>query len=144
MGGLVTVSCNPFFFSSSGRHTRCALETGGQTCALPIEYGVVDFVPKPFTEARLSQAFERRLAKRDEGEATRYLVVRHAGNLERIRIEDVRVIHGANDYSELELAGGSRRLHEKSLAKLAQVLAGRSCESHVPPLLIRHKCNSLP
>src|SRR3546814_13063742 len=58
------------------------------------EYGVVDFVPKPFTEARLSQAFERRLAKRDEGEAIRYLVVRHAGKLERIRIDDIRVIHG--------------------------------------------------
>src|SRR3546814_4174083 len=79
------------------------------------EYGVVDFVPKPFTEARLSQAFERRLAKRDEGEAIRYLVVRHAGKLERIRIDEIRVIHGANDYSRLYLAGGSRRLHEKSL-----------------------------
>src|SRR3546814_5158772 len=25
-----------FFFSSRRRHTRCALVTGGQTCALPI------------------------------------------------------------------------------------------------------------
>src|SRR3546814_5758847 len=31
----------PFFFSSRGRHTRCALVTGVQTCALPIcEYAV--------------------------------------------------------------------------------------------------------
>src|SRR3546814_9103401 len=91
-------------------NTVCSLEA--------FEYGVVDFVPKPFTEARLSQAFERRLAKRDEGEATRYLVVRHAGKLERIRIEDVRVIHGANDYSELELAGGSRRLQDRKSTRL--------------------------
>src|SRR3546814_6096859 len=27
-----------FFFSSRGRHTSCALVTGGQTCALPILY----------------------------------------------------------------------------------------------------------
>src|SRR3546814_12306702 len=27
-----------FFFSSRRRHTRCALVTGGQTCALPISF----------------------------------------------------------------------------------------------------------
>src|SRR3546814_3046975 len=31
-------SCHFFFFSSRRRHTRCALVTGVQTCALPI-YG---------------------------------------------------------------------------------------------------------
>src|SRR3546814_8038956 len=31
-----------FFFSSRRRHTRCALVTGVQTCALPILVGVVD------------------------------------------------------------------------------------------------------
>src|SRR3546814_9762968 len=30
------VSCVQFFFSSRRRHTRCALVTGVQTCALPI------------------------------------------------------------------------------------------------------------
>src|SRR3546814_5025982 len=29
-------SCDAFFFSSRRRHTRCALVTGVQTCALPI------------------------------------------------------------------------------------------------------------
>src|SRR3546814_2603448 len=32
----VVVFC--FFFSSRRRHTRCALVTGVQTCALPISY----------------------------------------------------------------------------------------------------------
>src|SRR3546814_3142955 len=35
---LVCVLC--FFFSSRRRHTRCALVTGVQTCALPISYDV--------------------------------------------------------------------------------------------------------
>src|SRR3546814_6251527 len=35
---LLVVCC--FFFSSRRRHTRCALVTGVQTCALPI-YGMV-------------------------------------------------------------------------------------------------------
>src|SRR3546814_8000227 len=37
MGLLIfTVLCLVFFFSSRRRHTRCALVTGVQTCALPI------------------------------------------------------------------------------------------------------------
>src|SRR3546814_10758857 len=32
------VMCVCFFFSSRRRHTRCALVTGVQTCALPISY----------------------------------------------------------------------------------------------------------
>src|SRR3546814_3926516 len=42
-----------FFFSSRRRHTRCALVTGVQTCALPIctygvSFGREYFIPKPF------------------------------------------------------------------------------------------------
>src|SRR3546814_10005165 len=33
---FIMVSCDCFFFSSRRRHTRCALVTGVQTCALPI------------------------------------------------------------------------------------------------------------
>src|SRR3546814_11366799 len=33
---MVTLSLVVFFFSSRRRHTRCALVTGVQTCALPI------------------------------------------------------------------------------------------------------------
>src|SRR3546814_5839511 len=36
MCGLVVCYCLLFFFSSRRRHTRCALVTGVQTCALPI------------------------------------------------------------------------------------------------------------
>src|SRR3546814_13482782 len=34
-----------FFFSSRRRHTRCALVTGVQTCALPISYSGSQFPP---------------------------------------------------------------------------------------------------
>src|SRR3546814_1921380 len=45
--------CAVFFFSSRRRHTRCALVTGVQTCALPISPpggggGQIDFAPKLF------------------------------------------------------------------------------------------------
>src|SRR3546814_8128681 len=37
--------CIGFFFSSRRRHTRCALVTGVQTCALPIYYKEVQLDP---------------------------------------------------------------------------------------------------
>src|SRR3546814_3711877 len=68
-----------FFFSSRRRHTRCALVTGVQTCALPI-YGRVREVNRimpcgmfgwirtfstlaPFMEKRFRRSEERRVGK---------------------------------------------------------------------------------
>src|SRR3546814_4149346 len=68
-----------FFFSSRRRHTRCALVTGVQTCALPISLplvvitmrngvevavgamraGASDFVQKPIAPDRLLEALDR-------------------------------------------------------------------------------------
>src|SRR3546814_1954127 len=40
-----------FFFSSRRRHTRCALVTGVQTCALPISALIVGAIaPNPFAK----------------------------------------------------------------------------------------------
>src|SRR3546814_12785575 len=39
-----------FFFSSRRRHTRCALVTGVQTCALPISAGLPRYTPpRPYS-----------------------------------------------------------------------------------------------
>src|SRR3546814_6938150 len=61
-----------FFFSSSRRHTRCALVTGVQTCALPIcedgpVQGVLDFLGIPYTHSGLlasAVAMDKEMAKR--------------------------------------------------------------------------------
>src|SRR3546814_14647483 len=41
-----------FFFSSRRRHTRCALVTGVQTCALPFWRDSVGFLPRPHRSYR--------------------------------------------------------------------------------------------
>src|SRR3546814_6512447 len=41
---LLCCVCCCFFFSSRRRHTRCALVTGVQTCALPIYRQVADLI----------------------------------------------------------------------------------------------------
>src|SRR3546814_326971 len=60
------------FFSSRRRHTRCALVTGVQTCALPIsghERGVFDRIPEPPpapAELIIGPVAARRDAEREE------------------------------------------------------------------------------
>src|SRR3546814_5504156 len=44
-------SCYCFFFSSRRRHTRCALVTGVQTCALPISSDADDLLVRRQQEA---------------------------------------------------------------------------------------------
>src|SRR3546814_1683259 len=42
-----------FFFSSRRRHTRCALVTGVQTCALPISYLFMQWLPTILLAAQI-------------------------------------------------------------------------------------------
>src|SRR3546814_15594798 len=41
-----------FFFSSRRRHTRCALVTGVQTCALPVAMGLMQLMPATWADMR--------------------------------------------------------------------------------------------
>src|SRR3546814_2774502 len=53
-----------FFFSSRRRHTRCALVTGVQTCALPISSlsGAVERDRREAAEVQLAREAQERLA----------------------------------------------------------------------------------
>src|SRR3546814_3370675 len=57
--------CNVFFFSSRRRHTRCALVTGVQTCALPIStswHDLVLYLVARYAGATDAQALARMFA----------------------------------------------------------------------------------
>ena len=90
------------------------------------EYGVTDFVAKPWTEARLRQAIDR-VARRSSQRAGT-LVVRKGRELRPISVDDIVFVRGADDYSEVHLGDGSVHLHEKSLTAL---------ESLLPPSFVR-------
>ena len=88
------------------------------------EYGVLDFVPKPFNQGRLEQAFSRAITKeKTEDNKIKLLAVKKRGGIQLIPIENVHYIKGAGVYTELFLADGSKELHDKSLEKLEQLLA---------------------
>ena len=90
------------------------------------EFGVTDFVPKPYNEDRLRQAIERARGRRDAAapRAT-VLVVRKSGGIVPIPVEAVVRIKGADDYSELYCTDGSTHLHDKTLASLEKILPDR-------------------
>ena len=88
------------------------------------EYGVLDFVPKPFNRDRLEQAFDRAIAKeKTENDKIKLLAIKKRGRIQLVPIEDVLYIKGAGVYTELFLMNGRKELHDKSLEKLEQLLS---------------------
>ena len=88
------------------------------------EHGVLDFVPKPFSEDRLHQAFLR-ITSRQESPGIRYLAIQKRGAQQLVEIAEIRYIKGARIYAELYLADGSKELHSKSLDRLEALLPSR-------------------
>lgn len=85
------------------------------------EYGVLDFVSKPFTHARL----EKSLLRYDSSfrqQQTRYIAVKRRGVVEPVDLNRVLFFRGANVYSEACLEDGTTLLHDKPLSRLEQVL----------------------
>ncbi|WP_282160835.1 LytR/AlgR family response regulator transcription factor [Ulvibacterium marinum] len=88
------------------------------------EYGVLDFVPKPFNRNRLEQAFNRIVTKEKMvTNTTKFLAIKKRQKLQLIPIQDVLYIKGAGTYTELFLTDGRKELHDKSLEKLEQLLS---------------------
>lgn len=87
------------------------------------EYGVIDFVPKPFSKERVAQALQR-VTERDgrAAAAAKYVAVRKHGRVELVPVDRVLYVEGAGAYAELVLEDGKRELHDKTLEKLHALL----------------------
>lgn len=94
-------------------HTERAIEA--------FELGVIDFVPKPFATERLALALQR-AAVSEPNQRLRYLAALHGASTMLVALEQIVAIHGADDYSEIEVADGRRLLHRKSLQLLSNEL----------------------
>lgn len=95
------------------------------------EYGVVDFVPKPFTRERLERALQRVSEPQTRAaHSARRLGVRKQGRVELIEVDDILYVEGSDKYSELVLASGRRELHDKNLSRLETVLPAVFARTH--------------
>jgi two-component system, LytTR family, response regulator LytT len=96
------------------------------------EYGVLDFVPKPYDRDRLKKAFDRlQSAAAAQSPGMRMLSVKNLGTVRLIPVESVKFFKGADDYVELHLTSGTLELYAKSMESLSRLL---------PPTYVRiHK-----
>src|SRR3546814_2344231 len=77
-------ACVCFFFSSRRRHTRCALVTGVQTCALPILGPARLAIPEPTENDPNWQVYQRAAQRADM-----------FGRIELVRLPSPgRILHG--------------------------------------------------
>jgi len=87
------------------------------------EYGVLDFIPKPFNQSRLTKAFKRLQKSNTESNSeTKFLAIQKRGRYLMIEIDYLRYIKGAGIYSELFFKDGRKEIHNKNLDKLSQLL----------------------
>lgn len=85
------------------------------------EFGVLDFVSKPFTKDRLEKALNRfKGSARQKG--TKYLAIKRRGIVECLSLDDVCYFQGSNIYSDVYMINGEQLLHDKPLNRLEQVL----------------------
>jgi two-component system response regulator LytT len=95
------------------------------------EYGVLDFVAKPFDRERLKKALDRLGAAQSSGPSgLKYLSVKSLGAVRLIPLGSVRFFKGADDYVEIHLNDGSFELYGKSLDALMQLLPPHYCRTH--------------
>lgn len=108
------------------------------------EYGVLDFVPKPFNAKRLFQAFNR-LGKISTSvdSPLKYLAVHKKGVLRIISVSEIAYIQGAGVYTEIVLNSGEQLLHTKSLDQLSQLLPDHFFRIHKSYLIDLQQLQSI-
>lgn len=85
------------------------------------EFGVLDFVAKPFTEERLLKALQR-FDQRGQVHQTQILAVKKISGIQLLPVADIEFIAADGHYTQIHLCDGSTHLHEKSFERLLDIL----------------------
>lgn len=93
------------------------------------EVGVLDFVAKPFSQARLTQAFHRHIDSIGNPRA-RKLLVRRLGDIELVQFSAISHARADGHYAELMLVDGSTRFYDQSLDRLLDALGSDFMRVH--------------
>ncbi|GLR72661.1 LytR/AlgR family response regulator transcription factor [Agaribacter marinus] len=87
------------------------------------EYGVLDFIGKPLSHARLEKAFNKYDGLIHEGGGkARYVSVKKNGGLILLNVNDINYIKGCGVYTDIHMQDGRNALHDKSLNRLEAIL----------------------
>lgn len=86
------------------------------------EYGVLDFVAKPFTEERLNKALQRFDQQEQVFRETQQLVIKKIGRIQLLSVSEIDYIQADGHYTQVHMIDGSVHLHEKSFERLLSLL----------------------
>lgn len=109
---------------ASGYHT-IIISAYAEKAIEAFQYGVLDFVAKPYTLERLSKAFDRMLDKSQRNYyGCRYLSIKKLGSIELIALSDISHIQADGHYSLIHYSDqlDTAALHAKSIEKIMQLL----------------------
>jgi two-component system response regulator LytT len=119
---LKRASCRPFHTIVISAHTEQA--------ARAFEYGVLDFVPKPFSLDRLRQAIDRYLGPGRSPKPARYLTYRKKNKNQLLPIKEIVLFKASRYLVEAQTKEGGRAILEKPLNRLEQILPDNFVRTH--------------
>jgi two-component system response regulator LytT len=93
-------------------------------------FGVIDFVPKPFSQERLFLAFQRYESRQQSSQTAGRLMIKRMGNIELLAIADIDYVQADGHYSKIVCCDGQQYFHEKSLENIVGVLPANFVRIH--------------
>ncbi len=95
------------------------------------EYGVLDFIPKPFDEERLKQAFQIYFDRSKRNQlSTKCIAVKDGSKVKIIQVNQVQYFKAIDNYVEVVLKIGKKELVDKPLYRLIQILPSNFLQIH--------------
>lgn len=108
------------------------------------EYGVLDFIPKPYSIERLKAAFQRlKSSHAMDGHALKYLSVKRGFEVKVIPLEEIRYFRSANIYTELHLKDDHTVIYDKSIKQLIPLLPSNYSRIHKSFIVDLEKIDSI-
>jgi two-component system response regulator LytT len=93
-----------------------------EQAARAFEYGVVDFVPKPFSRDRLSRAVDRCLGLQRSPSPARFLTFRKNNRNGLLPVAEILLLKATRYLVEVWMKDGRRELIEKPLNRMEKIL----------------------
>jgi DNA-binding LytR/AlgR family response regulator len=108
------------------------------------EYGVLDFIPKPYNIERLKSAFQRLKSSHAlDGHSIKYLSVKKGFEIKVIALEEIKYFKSANIYTELHLKNDQTIIYDKSIKQLIPLLPSNYFRIHKSFIVDRNNVESI-
>lgn len=108
------------------------------------EYGVLDFIPKPYNSERLKSAFQRLKSSHAlDGHSMKYLSVKKGFEVKIIPLEEIKYFKSDNIYVELHLQNNQVVIYDKSIKQLIPLLPSNYYRIHKSFIVDRNNVESI-